>query len=174
MSDSNVSRPSVTELYRRFADTAGIADADQLVQQMQASPARAGLLRFSRDLAPESAALSAKLVAALNESNENAAHRRRRAPRRAIAGSRRWRGIAALAASLIAAVALWNTQRMVVTHAVPAAQISSAAIAALASDRIFAGFNEGAFAARTIPARDEIFRAQFLPDEIFNSKTHDG
>jgi len=173
-----MTRPSVTELYRRFAAASTalpLADADRLIQQMQASPAHAELQRFSRDLTAESAALSAKLAAALNESSEGMAHRQRRASRRIGVGSRRWRGMAALAASLIIAVVVWSAHRAAGMHEGRTAQTNSPATPISTSDRIFAGFNENTVASRTAQVRDEIFRAEFLPDEIFNSsKFHDG
>jgi hypothetical protein len=158
-----MSRPSLTQLYRRFAGTA-----------VPLSSRDAELMRFSRDLEPASAQLSADLVAVL-ASSSSAAHRRTAAPRRVIAASRRWRGVAALAASLIAAVAVWSTHRTAMIGIMPSAQNSTVpSTGKPASDRIFAAFDEHAMASRAKSAGDEIFRGQFMPDEIFNSKTHDG
>ena len=157
-----MSRPSLTQLYRRFAGTAvAISSAD------------ADLMRFSRELEPASAQLSADLAEAFAASTP-LAHRRANTSRRVVAASRRRRGIAALAASLIAAVAVWSAHRNVTIGDMPVAQNHPAAAHAPAVDRIFTAFDDHAMASRATPARDEIFRGQFLPDEIFKSKTHDG
>lgn len=157
-----MTRPSLTQLYRRFAGNAvAISSSD------------ADLMRFSRELEPVSAQLSADLAEAF-ASSMPVAHRRANVSRRAVAASRRWRGIAALAASLIAAVAVWGVHRSVTISDMPLAQNNPAATQAPADDRIFAAFDEHAMASRLAPASDEIFRGQFVPDEIFNSKMHDG
>ena len=130
---------------------------------------------------PASAQLSADLAVVLASSSP-AVHRRAATPRRAIAASRRWRGVAALAASLIAAVAVWNTHRTGTIHDMPLAQNNPGVIAperTPATDRIFASFDDHSMASRTMPAgtmpaSDVIFRGQFVPDEIFSSKMHDG
>jgi len=155
-----MTRPSLTQLYRRFAGSAvAISSTD------------ADLMRFSRELEPASAQLSADL-AEVFASSAPVAHRRADNSRRAVAASRRRRGIAALAASLIAAVAVWSTHRTV--GDMPNAQNNSASVAGKpATDRIFAALEDRAMASRAAPASDEIFRGQFVPDEIFNSK-HDG
>jgi hypothetical protein len=153
-----MNRPSLSQLYRRFA---GNAAAPLSVQD-------ADLMRFSRDLEPVSAQLSADLSAALAASP--AQHRRTDTSRR-IATSRRWRGAAALAASLIAAIAVWSAYRPVAIRDMPTAQnVPAAAV----NDRIFAGLDDNSVASRDAPVGDEIFRSEFLPDEIFNSKVHDG
>ena len=131
-------------------------------------------MRFSRELEPASAQLSADLAAAF-AAPLSAAHRRAGTPRRTVAASRRWRGVAALAASLIAAVAVWSTHRTGSLGNTPTAQNSTVPSATMpAADRIFAAFDERATASRATPAGDEIFRDKFLSDEIFNSKMHDG
>ena len=159
-----MTRPSLTQLYRRFAGTAvAISSTD------------ADLMRFSRELEPASAQLSAGLAEALASSTP-VAHRRADTSRRAVAVSRRRRGVAALAASLIAVVAVWGAHRSVTIGDMPVAQNNPGVIAptsASAVDRIFAAFDEHAMASRA-PVSDEIFRGQFTPDEIFNSKMHDG
>jgi len=161
-----MTRPSLTQLYRRFASTS-----------VPLSSADADLMRFSRDLEPASAQLSADLAAAL-ASSPSVTHRRASTPRRAVATSRRWRGVAALAASLIAALAVWSTHRTFTIGDLPTAQNSPAIIkppiGTSAGDRIFAAFDDHAMASRATPATDKIFRGQFMPDEIFNSKMHDG
>jgi hypothetical protein len=157
-----MTRPSLTQLYRRFAGTSeplSSADAD--------------LMRFSRDLEPASAQLSADLAAAF-ASSPSAVHRRAGMPRRAVAASRRWRGVAALAASLIAALAVWSSHRTGTIGDMPTAQnVRAPSASTPATDRIFAAFDDQAMASRAKPAGDEIFRGQFVPDEIFKSK-HDG
>ena len=158
-----MSRPSLTQLYRRYAG-----------KSVPLSAADADLMRFSRELEPASAQLSADLAAVFAASG-SAAHRRASSPRRAVAASRRWRGLAALAASLIAAVAVWSTHRTGTIGNTPTAQISAVPSTRMPSaDRIFAAFDDRATASRVSPAGDEIFRDKFVPDEIFNSKMHDG
>jgi hypothetical protein len=159
-----MTRPSLTQLCRRYAGNS-----------VPLSSADADLMRFSRELEPASAQLSADLAAVL-ASSSSAVHRRAAAPRRPIAASRRWRGVAALAASLIVAVAVWSTHRSV--GDMPNMQNNSAVIAPSASkpatDRIFAAMEDRAMASSATSASDEIFRGQFVPDEIFSSKMHDG
>jgi hypothetical protein len=172
MSKPDLSRPSVTELYRRFADTAALADTDQLAAQMASSPAREQLLSFSRDLEPESAALSAQLALALNEANE-AAHRRHRASRRVVGGSRRWRGVATLAAAVVAAVVVWGGHHGNLPIRAGVTPVASAP----APDRIFAALSEGTVAtAEHRGSSDEIFHGEFRSDEIFSSsaRNNDG
>lgn len=166
-----MNKPSVTELYRRFGGHAGVLGVDQFAAQMTDSPARDQLQAFSRDLEPESAALSSQLAIALNEANENIAHRRHGASRRIVAGSRRWRAVAALAAAMVAAVVVWGGYHS--NLPTPATLVANAP----APDRIFAGFSEGTVAnTERRGARDEIFSGEFRSDEIFNSnsKNHDG
>lgn len=161
-----MTRPSLTQLYRRFAGSpVAISSAD------------ADLMRFSRELDPVSAQLSADLADAFASSTPVAHSRTNTSSRRAVAASRRRRGVAALAASLIAAVAVWSAHRSITIGDMPVAQNNPGVIAptsASAADRIFAAFDEHAMASRAPPAGDEIFRGQFVPDEIFNSKMHDG
>jgi hypothetical protein len=158
-----MTRPSLTQLYRRYAG-----------KSVMLSPADADLMRFSRELEPASAQLSADLAAAF-AAPSSAAHRRAGTPRRAVAASRRWRGVAALAASLIAAIAVWSTHRIGTVSDMPTTQsVRGPSTSAPATDRIFAAFDDHATASRATPAGDEIFRDKFLPDEIFNSKMHDG
>ncbi len=157
-----MTRPSLTQLYRRFAGTAvAISSAD------------ADLMRFSRELEQASTQLSADLAEAFASSTP-VAHRRANTSRRVVAASRRRRGFAALAASLIAAVAMWSAHRSASIGEIPVAQNNPAAAHSPAVDRIFAAFDDHAMASRAAPAGDEIFRGQFVPDEIFKSKAHDG
>jgi len=164
-----MTRPSLTQLYRRFSGTA-----------VAVSSADADLMRFSLELEPASAQLSADLAEAFASStpvvHRRAETSRANTSRRAVAASRRRRGVAALAASLIAAVAVWSAHRSVTIGDMPVAQNNPAVAtprSAPAADRIFAAFDEHTMASRAAPASDEIFRGRFVPDEIFNSK-HDG
>ncbi|HXD84332.1 MAG TPA: hypothetical protein VN599_07860 [Rudaea sp.] len=174
MNDANLKN-----LFNRFAAKRGampVPDVEDLLALTQvphaedaASPLHADLLRFSRELDPVSAQLSSDLAAALGETNVVVAHRRA-VSRRAASAPSRWRVAvaSAMAASLIVAVALVATHR---SHA-PA---STSASAAAAPDRIFAGFDERNVAASKPAHGDQIFRGNFLPDEIFNSaKSNDG
>jgi hypothetical protein len=173
MNDANLKN-----LFNRFASKRklSIPDVDDVVELSRlphadevASPLHADLLRFSRELDPVSAQLSSDLAAALGETNVGVAHRHA-VSRRAASAPSRWRVAvaSAMAASLIVAVALVATHR---SHA-PA---STSASAAAAPDRIFAGFDERNVAASKPAHGDQIFRGNFLPDEIFNStKSNDG
>jgi hypothetical protein len=165
-------RPSLTDLYRRFAVghlAMPVTDIDPLATQIASSPARAELLRLRRELEPASAQLSAEIVVLFNAYGASAAHRRADTSRRAAAGTRRWRVVAAFAATLVAAVVVWGTHR---GNLPTAPQNAPQANAQGAPDRIFSGFNERAVATKN--AGDEIFRGEFRSDEIFNSRTHDG
>jgi hypothetical protein len=175
-----MSERDLKNLFRRFAVARGtmqIPEIEDLLELSRlphaedaASPLHADLLRFSRELEPVSAQLGADLAAALGETKVVPAHRRA-LPRRAASAPRRWRAAvaSAMAASLIVAVALFATHR---SHA-PAPASASAAHAL--PDRIFAGFDERNVATGKPAHSDQIFRANFLPDEIFNSsKSKDG
>ena len=174
MSDANLKN-----LFRRFAAPRGampVPDVEDLLALAQmphaedaASPLHADLLRFSRDLDPVSAQLSSDLAAALGETNVVVAHRRA-VSRRAASAPSRWRVAvaSAMAACLVVAVALIATHRS-------NAPASATANAAALPDRIFAGFDERNVAASKAVHGDQIFRGNFLPDEIFNSaKSNDG
>lgn len=175
MNDANLKN-----LFNRFAAKRGampVPDVEDLLALTQmphaedaASPLHADLLRFSRELDPVSAQLSSDLAAALGETNVVVAHRRA-VSRRAASAPSRWRVAvaSAMAASLIVAVAL------VATHRSHDPTPASANAAHAASDRIFAGFDERNVAASKPAHGDQIFRGNFLPDEIFNStKSNDG
>ncbi|MBS0570060.1 MAG: hypothetical protein JSS28_05600 [Proteobacteria bacterium] len=153
-----------------------VPDVDALIElarlphaEEAASPLHADLLRFSRELEPASARLGADLAAALGAAHPVAAHRRA-TPRRAAIAPRRWRlAAAAMAASLVAAFVLFSVQRD------RAHTPATASTAAAVPDRIFAGFDEHRLATGGTHHGDEIFRANFVPDEIFNSsKPHEG
>ncbi|HST28672.1 MAG TPA: hypothetical protein VLK26_09935 [Rudaea sp.] len=177
MSERDLKNLDLKNLFRRFAGARGtmpVPDVEDLLALTQlphaedaASPLRADLLRFSRELEPVSAQLSADLAAALGETNAVVAHRRA-SPRRVASAPHRWRVAvaSAMAASLIVAVTMFATRR----DQAPAPVAASAA-----PDRIFAGFDERNVAASKAAHGDQIFRANFLPDEIFSSsKSHEG
>lgn len=172
MTDLNTSRRSLAQLYRRFAGRASaLPDAcelmsGQVAESAQTSSLHADLQRFSRDLEPATAKLSADLSAAFEKSS-SVTHRPMAIPRRA-AHSRRRRGMAAIAASLLAVVAVWTTQH----DNAPVHQMqATAAAGAKGADRIFTAFDDHAMASRN--QHDEIFRGEFRSDEIFR-QSHDG
>jgi hypothetical protein len=170
---SNANRPSLSQLYRRFAGGSRpvLPEADDLLQLARvahaedaASPLYADLLRFSRELESTSAQLSADVAVAFEETTP-VTHRRDNTRRAAVA-TRRWRGIGAIAAGLVAAVGAWTALKPVAT---PPATPTTAAVAPV-QDRIFASLDGRA--ATTNTKSDEIFRDQFSSDRIFSS--HDG
>lgn len=127
---------------------------------IDASPARLRLRALQRDLQPESLKLCgelAQLFAATQAAHRGSASRR---PAHAL---RRWRALAALAAALIAAVAVWDMRHRPLA---PPAPVAAAAV----QDRIFAGLDDHRTA--TANRGDQIFRGNFLPDEIFNASRH--
>ncbi len=156
--NESMNKPSVSELYRRFAGSMAGADvtgADQIEAQMASSPAAAQLRAFSRELEPVSAALSANLAVALHQASEAAGHRRHAVSRRSAVGARRLRGIAALAAAVVAAVVVWGGGHRMNAPIVPIANTQ-------APDRIFAAFGEETIAnTGHSGASDEIFRGGF-------------
>lgn len=168
-------KPSLTQLYRRFAGgSASVPNAEDLLELARlqhaedaASPLYADLLRLSRALEPASAQLGSDLKAACDQ-DASGAHRRTVAPRRAAHVARRWRGVGAIAASLLAVVGAWTLQR---AH-VPAPQQATNTVALVAtapvSDRIFAFGDERSVA--LVTSKDEIFRDQFSSDEIFHDQ----
>ena len=140
------------------------ADAEGVLAEIARSPLNGDLLRFARDLEPASAALSEELASALSGTAQS--HRNAGLQRMAHRRARRWRVGAALAASLLAAVAVWNVQRVQKTSpaSAPLAQTP------VAPDRIFASMNDRPTSVRG----DEIFRAEFPVDRIFSWNDHDG
>lgn len=166
-------------LFRQFAGQRklSVPDVEDVVELSRlshadeaASPLHADLLRFSRELDPVSAQLSSDLTAAFGGGIAAAPHRRTTPDRRAASARRGWRiAASAMAACLVVAVALIATQR---SHApTPASANATHAV----PDRIFAGFDERNVAASKPVHGDQIFRGNFLPDEIFNSaKSNDG
>ncbi len=165
-----MNKPNLSEIYRNGAPNRSdaSADVDQLIAEFPRSPLQRDLIRFARELEPESAALSANLESVLN--GGHVARHRRFATQRSARGRRSWRIASALAASLIAAVAVWNGTR--VSHP------NSSPTATAASDRIFSSLNDESVAAKSSTSRyensgpDQIFRDDFRPDEIFNASRH--
>jgi hypothetical protein len=142
--------------------------ADRLEAQLAASPALAGLHALRRDLEPLSAQLSDDLAQLFAAAHARGAHTRAAVSRRSAHAWRRRSGaVVAMAVSLIAVVAVWTLRH----DRIPAHPATAAM-----PDRIFTGFDEKNIAERKAPAGDEIFRGNFLPDEIFNSSRshHDG
>ena len=156
-----MNKPNLSEIYRNGAPSRSDAapDVDQLIAEFPRSPLQRDLIRFARDLEPESAALSANLESVLN--GGRIARHRRFATQRSARGRRSWRIASALAASLIAAMAVWNGTRVNQPHSSPTATV--------ASDRIFSSVNEESVATKSSSGPDQIFRGDFRPDEIFNA-----
>jgi len=156
-----MNKPNLSEIYRNGAPSRSeaVSDIDQLIAEIPRSPLQRDLIRFARDLEPESAALSAHLESVLNGGRE--VRHRRFAAQRSAHGRRNWRIASALAASLIAAVAVWNGTRVNHPHTSP--------IATAASDRIFSSLNDDSVATKSTSGNDQIFHGDFRPDEIFNA-----
>ena len=173
MTERNAQRPSLSQLYRRFAGSQGAAlpAAEDLLElgrvphaEDAAAPLVADLLRFSRALEGASAELGQDLRAELG-AGAVPAHRRA-APRRAAVVARRWRGVAAIAASVLALVGAIGLQHG--RQANPPAQV--AAHAATPADRIFAAVETPIGSATS----DTIFRDHFsasasTDDTVFRS-----
>ncbi|HSM99862.1 MAG TPA: hypothetical protein VLS52_02500 [Rudaea sp.] len=160
-------------LFRQFAGKRSLAvpEVDDLIQLSRlphadeaASPLHADLLRFSRELEPVSAELGADLAAACGETGAATTHRRA-SSHRAASAPYRWRAAvaSAIAASFIVAVALFAMHRS------PVPAPASVNAAHVVPDRIFAGFDERNVATSKTARGDQIFRGNFLPDEIFSS-----
>ena len=179
MSEHGNDKPSLSQLYRRFAGArVSVPEADDILQLAQlahaedaASPLCADLLRFSRELEASSAQLGADVRQAFEQSTPHT--HRRAAPRRAVAAvARRWRGVAAIAASLVALVGAWTVSQPQRT-APSAPSVTRAAVPV--PDRIFAAFDDNAVAANA--RGDEIFRSRFSSDAISSDvifRSHDG
>ena len=174
-----MSKPSLSRIFRDHAGAGDLAeidvllalahgerpaDAEHVLAEIARSPLNGDLLRFARDLEPAAATLSTELATAMRESQQF--HRNADAQRPVHGVARRWRVGAALAASLLAAVAVWNVQR--VQKASPAS--APLAQTPVAPDRIFASMNDRSTAVRG----DEIFRAEFPVDKIFSWNEHGG
>ena len=160
-----MNKPNLGEIYRNGATSRSeaLSDVDQIIAEIPRSPLQRDLIRFARDLEPDSAALSANLESVLN--GGGVARHRRFAAQRSAQGRRTWRIASALAASLIAAVAVWSGVGFDHPH-------SSTTTASVASDRIFSSLNEESIATKSPASRDQIFHGDFVPDEIFNSGGH--
>jgi hypothetical protein len=185
MNSSKFGKPDVAKLYRRFtrsrAASAPLPEVDALLaladgqqsdetERLLADVARSGmhadLLRFTRELAPESARLGAELERALERPAADHA-RRTRHTAHAPAAQRGWLRVAAsVAAGLVVAIAVWTVQRA------PAPTASTAVAATTKSDRIFAAVDDRSSA--STPGSDRIFHAEFKPDEIFHGKFSGG
>jgi hypothetical protein len=169
-----MNRPDIANLYRRhtrrnhaalpevdtlltLADGETGADAERALADIGRFGLQADLLRFARDLAPESARLGVQLEQEFDA--RGATHRGDRRPARA-APRRSWlRAAGAVAAGLVVAASVWTWHQespMPVAAAAPKA------------DRIFASMDRGASANR---GGDVIFHGAFAPDRIFVSKT---
>jgi hypothetical protein len=169
-----MNKPNLSEIYRNglrqndqalnSAEVIALADGQSPgnADAIAASPLQADLARFSRDLETESAALSANVTALLGD--RNATHRRD-ARRVTHGGQRRWRVASALAASVMAAVAIWSSQHLSPSH-------STAMVASVqAPDHIFSALGDTSVASRG----DEIFSSsQARPDIIFSAGHNDG
>ena len=160
MTEHNAQRPSLSQLYRRFAGSpsAALPNTDDLLElgrvphaEDAAAPLVADLLRFARELEAPSAELGRDLRNAFD--GVAAPAHRRAAPRRAAVAARRWRGVAAIAASVLALVGVIGLQhgRMAPT---PAPTV--AATAGSPADRIFAAVETG-----VASKPDVIFKDQF-------------
>lgn len=170
MSESRNDKPSLSQLYRRFAGArVSVPEADDVLQLARlahaedaASPLCADLLRFSRELEATSAQLSTDVTLAFEQATPDT-HRHAAARRAVAAGARRWRGVAAIAASLVAVIGVWTLQK----HATTAPAMPVTAVVAPVKDRIFAAFDDRAVVANA--QADVIFRDQFSSDRIFRS-----
>lgn len=177
MTEHNAKKPSMKQLYREVAAShavASVPDADDLLELARvahadeaASPLCANLLRFSRELEPASAQLSAQVAAAFDQTSSSP--HRRALTRRGAAQVRRWRGVAAVSASLLAIVGVWTLQR---AHQPSPSQTHTAAGTTVVQDRIFAAFNEHNVAGTS--ARDEIFHDQFSASQDVIFRFSDG
>ena len=149
---------------------------ESIIEALGQSGVHADLLHFSRDLQPESSALSAQLESLL-DAPATSAHSRsrgghvRHAPRTAATRRDRWvRAVAGLAAVLVASVVFWSVQHRAGTP--PTVAQSGNAGNAAPADRIFAAVGNDE---RTKHAgSDVIFRADFHQDEIFKSQFSGG
>jgi hypothetical protein len=158
-----MNKPILSDIYRNGMQSTSdaTADVDQLIAQIPRSPLQRDLIRFARDLEPESAQLSASLESVLN--SDVVVHRNRFAAQRSARGRRTWRIASALAASLIAAVVVWSGSNLNRSH-------PSEPTASVGGDRIFSSFNENSVATQS--GSDKIFTGDFRTDEIFSSSRH--
>jgi hypothetical protein len=156
--------PSVDALIGLTEGDAG-ADAERTLADAGRYGLHADLLRFARDLAPESARLGVELERAFDTHGGRAGQRR---DRRAAQPPRRdWLRLAsAVAAGLVVAIAAWTYRH----DQVAPSQESVAAAKAPKPDRIFAALDDRGAASRG----DEIFHGAFKSDSIFGSKFNGG
>ena len=167
----------IAHLYRRHTrhDHAALPEADALLTLADGEAdertlgdvgrygLQADLLRFTRDLAPESARLGVQLEQAFDQ--RSATHRGDRHASRATPRRPWLRAAGAVAAGLIVALSVWTSrpERM-------APQVVAVAAKAITAgnkgDRIFAALErQGA----TVQSGDRIFQGEFAPDRIFSS-----
>ncbi|MEP6482806.1 MAG: hypothetical protein ABJB01_00045 [Rudaea sp.] len=175
-----MNKPSLSHIFRNGTRSAeGVLDAEAILalangqqtadaDRIHASIAHRDLIRFARDLQNESAALSTDVALAF--AAEQPAHRRSNTSQRSAHGQRRWRIASAVAATFVAAIAIWSSHRV----STPAPSTTATAATARAPDHIFAAFDDRAMANNNSRADDRIFHADFVPDEIFNSRHNDG
>jgi len=149
--------PQVDALLTLVDGEAG-AEAERTLDDVGRFGLQADLLRFARDLAPESARLGVQLEQAFD--SRGAVHRGDRRSSHA-APRRSWlRTAGAVAAGLLVAVSVWTWRN---EREGSGAEL---VVAAPKGDRIFAAMEGKASANRS---RDEIFRGTFTPDRIFRS-----
>lgn len=185
MTDRNIARSRFAELYRRctraqagqqlpevdallaLSEGERTASADRLVADAARSGLHADLVRFTRALAPESARLGNRLEH-LCDTGTTPGHRAGgHHVRRAAGRHGGLRFAASLAAGVIVAVAVWGLQQR---QSGPPAVERSAATLQPKADRIFAAIDKPADGR----GGDVIFRAQFVPDQIFKGKFNRG
>jgi hypothetical protein len=171
-----MNKPNLSDIYRigLREQGNGVIDADTVIaiangqstpDAIAASPVQADLIRFSRDLETESAALSSNIEAVIR--SDYGSHRRGTAQRTA-RGQRRWRLVSALAASFVAAIAIWSMHSVAPMH-------SGATTASVQShDRIFSALDDRGLANNANTRGDEIFNSSRSSDVIFNAGHNDG
>jgi len=150
--------PDAASLAALVAD-GPVSNAQRSRARVAQSPRNADLYRFARDLHPLSRQLAGDLRAQFEDS-EIAAHRPRR--HRAVHVRRPWRApvaVAAMAASLVVAVALWAWHYRAESGRALAA--ASPEVTTQVPDRIFAALDDRAVATRDVSRGDEIFRSDF-------------
>jgi hypothetical protein len=180
-------KPELANLYRRFTRRQPVTtalpqvdallalaegehgtDTERMLTDVGRSGVHADLLRFARDLAPESARLGVQLEQAFEASLPG--HRRAQRTARPVAPQRSWLRLgSAIAASLLVAVAVWSLQR---SHTGAPPVVAAAAVDPALPDRIFASLGSELRPANQ--KHDAIFRADFNRDKIFKTQFSDG
>jgi len=171
-----MNKPNLSHIYRTGLreQGSGVIDADAIIaiangqaapDMIAASPVQADLIRFSRDLEAESAALSANIESVLH--SEYAAHRRAISQRSAH-GRRRWRLASALAAGFVAVVAVWSM------HSIAPMHRDSATAGAQSPDRIFSALDDRALANSANTRGDEIFNSSRRSSDVIFNAGHNG